>query len=159
MPSLNKILLMGNITRDPELKFTPKGTAVCQFGLAVNSSYKSGDGEKREEVTFFDIEAWGKVAELIAEHCKKGKPIYIEARAKTETWDDKQTGQKRSKMKFVLEQFQFLGGKDDDRAPGPDRPTGQPAGRSTRPPPSSAPRPPADPDLDATPDDGSSIPF
>jgi single-strand DNA-binding protein len=159
MPNLNKVMLMGNITRDPEVKYTPKGSAIASFGIAINRKFTPEGGEAREEVTFVDITAFGKQAETVGEYLKKGKPVFIEGRLKLDQWDDKQTGQKRSKMTVVMEGFQFLGsrgGKDDDRAPGPDRPTGQPAGRSTRPPPASAPRPPADPDLDAEPSD---IPF
>jgi len=139
MPNLNKVMLIGNCTREPEVKFIPSGKAVCQFGLAINHSYKTEAGEKREEVTFVDIEAWGRLAEIIGEYVKKGKPVFIEGRLKLETWDDKQSGTKRSKMKVVADQMQLLGGKDD-------RP---PAAQQPKPQPKAPPRPQADPDLDA----------
>jgi single-strand DNA-binding protein len=109
MPSLNKVLLMGNLTRDPELRVTPKGTPICQFSLAINRQFKMESGESREEVIYVDIEAWGKQGETIAKYCTKGKPLYVEGRLKLDQWDDKKTGEKRSRMKVVLEQFQFLG--------------------------------------------------
>lgn len=109
MPSLNKVMLMGNLTRDPELRVTPKGTSICQFGLAINRQFKMESGETREEVTFVDIEAWGKQGEVIAKFCTKGKPLYVEGRLKFDQWEDKNTKEKRSKMRVVLEQFQFLG--------------------------------------------------
>ncbi len=109
MPALNKVLLMGNLTRDPELRVTPKGTPICQFGLAINRSYKMESGETREEVTFVDIEAWGKQGETIAKYLTKGRPLYVEGRLKLDSWEDKNTKEKRSRMKIVLENFQFLG--------------------------------------------------
>lgn len=112
MASLNKVMLIGNLTRDPELRVTPKGTAICQFGLAVNRTFKDESGATRDETTFVDIEAWGKQGETVAKYCAKGRPLFVEGRLKLDTWDDKTTGQKRSKMKVVLENFQFLGGRD-----------------------------------------------
>jgi single-strand DNA-binding protein len=109
MPALNKVLLMGNLTRDPELRVTPKGTPICQFGLAINRQFKMESGETREEVIFVDIEAWGKQGETIAKYCTKGRPLYVEGRLKLDQWEDKNTKEKRTKMKVVLEQFQFLG--------------------------------------------------
>jgi single-strand DNA-binding protein len=117
MANLNRILLIGNLTRDPELRVTPKGTAICSFGLAVSRSYKDDAGQTKEEVTFVDIEAWGKAGENIAKYCTKGKPLFVEGRLKLEQWEDKATQQKRSKLKVVLENFQFLGGRDDASAP------------------------------------------
>ena len=113
MASLNKVMLIGNLTRDPELRVTPKGTAICQFGLAINRTFKDESGATRDETTFVDIEAWGKQGETIAKYLVKGRPLFVEGRLKLDTWDDKTSGQKRSKMKVVLEQFQFLGGRDD----------------------------------------------
>jgi single-strand DNA-binding protein len=110
MASYNKVLLLGNLTRDPELRVTPKGTPVCQFGLAVNRQFKDESGQSREEVTFVDLEAWGKQAETIAKFLTKGRPLFVEGRLKLDQWDDKASGQKRSKLKVVLENFQFLGG-------------------------------------------------
>lgn len=112
MPSLNKVHLIGNLTRDPELRVTPKGTAICQFGLALNRQFKGEDGQMRDETTFVDCEAWSKAGETIAKYCTKGKLLYCEGRLKLDQWDDKTTGQKRSKIKIVVENFQFLGGRD-----------------------------------------------
>jgi single-strand DNA-binding protein len=109
MPSLNKVLLMGNLTRDPELRVTPKGTPICQFSLAINRQFKMESGESREEVIYVDIEAWGKQGETIAKYCTKGRPLFVEGRLRLDQWEDKNTKEKRSRMKVVLEQFQFLG--------------------------------------------------
>ena len=150
MPNLNKVMLMGNLTRDPEVKYTPKGAAVCQIGLAVTHTYRAGE-EKREETAFIDCESFGKQAETICEYCKKGRPLYVEGRLKLDTWDDKASGQKRSKLKVVIESFQFLGDKSAAREETQERRPSPPQRPPTR-----APRPPADPDLDVPPDD---IPF
>lgn len=112
MASLNKVFLIGNLTRDPELRVTPKGTPICQFGLAVNRQYKDDSGQTRDETTFVDIEAWGRQGETISKYCTKGRPLFVEGRLKLDTWDDKTTGQKRSKMRIVLENFQFLGSRE-----------------------------------------------
>src|SRR3954465_8011534 len=109
MPSLNKVLLMGNLTRDPELRVTPKGTSICQFSLAINRQFKMESGETREEVIYVDVEAWGKQGETIAKYITKGRPLYVEGRLRLDQWEDKNTKEKRSRMKVVLEQFQFLG--------------------------------------------------
>lgn len=122
MASFNRVILVGNMTRDPEMRYTPKGTAVVQLGLAVNRQWKTDSGEAKEEVTFVDVDAFGRQAEVIAQYLKKGSPILIEGRLKYDTWDDKQTNQKRSKLKVVLESFQFLGGGRGEGAP-----AGQPA--------------------------------
>lgn len=128
MASLNKVMLIGNLTRDPELRVTPKGTAICQFGLAVNRQFKDESGATRDETTFVDIEAWGKQGETVAKFCTKGKPLFVEGRLKLDTWDDKTTGQKRSKMKIVLENFQFLGGREGGEGGGASRAAGSSAG-------------------------------
>jgi single-strand DNA-binding protein len=117
MPSLNKVAIMGNLTRDPELRFTPKGAPVCDIGLAINRRYKTDDGVQKEEVTFVDITFWSKAAETIAQYCKKGEPLYVEGRLQMDTWEDKTSGDKRSKLKIVGESFQFLGGKDKEKGP------------------------------------------
>jgi single-strand DNA-binding protein len=131
MPSLNKVMLMGNLTRDPELRVTPKGTSICQFSLAINRQYKMESGEAREEVIYVDIEAWGKQGEVIAKYCSKGRPLYVEGRLRLDQWEDKNTKEKRSRMKVVLEGFQFLGegrgaggpaAGGDASAPGDDAP-------------------------------------
>ncbi len=111
MSNFNKVYLMGNLTRDPELRYTPKGQANAKLALAVNRKWSTESGENREEVTFVDIDAWGKQAETIAQHCKKGRPLFVEGRLKLDQWDDKTTGQKRSALKVVLEGFQFIGGR------------------------------------------------
>ena len=111
MSNFNKVYLMGNLTRDPELRYTPKGQATAKLALAVNRKWRTESGEEREEVTFVDIDAWGKQAEAISQYCKKGRPLFVEGRLKLYQWDDKTTGQKRSALKVVLEGFQFIGGR------------------------------------------------
>lgn len=114
MPNLNKVLIIGNCTRDPETRHTPKGTAVAELGLAVNRVIPATEegGERREEVTFIDITIWGRQAEIAQQYLAKGKPVFIEGRLQLDTWDDKATGQKRSKLKVVAEHLQLLGKKD-----------------------------------------------
>ncbi len=109
MASLNKVMLIGNLTRDPEVRYTPKGSAVCDIGLAVNRSYVTDNGEKVEEVTFVDITLWNKTAELAGKYLHKGRPVYIEGRLQMDTWEDRQTGQKRQRLKVIGDQMQFLG--------------------------------------------------
>jgi single-strand DNA-binding protein len=109
MASFNRVILMGNLTRDPELRYTPKGTAVARIGMAINRSWKSETGEQREETTFVDIDAFGRQAETIAQYLKKGNPLLVEGRLRLDTWEDKQTNQKRSKLGVVLESFRFVG--------------------------------------------------
>ena len=108
MAYLNKVFLIGNLTRDPELRVTPKGTSICQFGIAVNRQFKDESGATRDETTFVDIEAWGKQGELVSKYLTKGSPAMVEGRLKLDQWDDKQSGQKRSKIKVVLDNVQFL---------------------------------------------------
>src|SRR5438067_12389296 len=112
MASFNKVLLMGNLTRDPQLKYLPNQTAVAEFGVACNRKFKNAQGEDREEVTFVDCTAWAKQAEVINQYMTKGKPIFIEGRLKYDTWEDKQGGGKRSKLLVVVENFQFVGSRD-----------------------------------------------
>lgn len=109
MANYNKVILMGNLTRDPELRYTPKGTAIARLGVAVNRRWTGEGGEQREETTFVDVDAFGKQAETLGQYMKKGRPIFIEGRLRLDSWEDKQTGQKRSKLGVVLENFQFLG--------------------------------------------------
>ena len=111
MANLNKVLLLGNVTRDPEVRYTPKGSAVCDLGIAVNRAYTTDSGEKREEVTFVDVTLWGRTAEVASDTLKKGRPVFIEGRLQMDTWDDKQTGQKRSRLRVVAENMQLLGGR------------------------------------------------
>lgn len=121
MSSFNKVILMGNLTRDPEIRYTPKGTAVAEVGLAVNRVYSTDGGEKREEVTFVDVTLWGRTAEIAGEYLKKGRPAFIEGRLQLDSWDDKQSGQKRSKLKVVGESLQLIGGKPEPRQEEPAR--------------------------------------
>ena len=107
--SLNKVLLMGNLTRDPEVKYTPKGTAVCDLGLAINDSYKAQDGTIKETVTYVDVEVWGRTAENCKQYLTKGRPIFVEGQLKLDTWETPQ-GEKKSKMRVRADRVQFLGG-------------------------------------------------
>ena len=114
----NKVTLAGNLTRDPELRFTPSGKSICKFGLAINRRWKSETGEAKEETTFLDVDCFGKTAETIEQYFKKGRSIFIEGRLKLDTWDDKATGQKRSKLGVIAESFVFPDSKPDgDEAP------------------------------------------
>lgn len=153
MANVNKVILIGNLTRDPEIKYTPKGTAVAELGLAINRFIPASDGnEKREETTFIDVTLWGRTAEVANEYAKKGQPIYIEGRLQLDSWEDKQSGQKRSKLKVVGENIQLLGskgggggsrgggGEEDAPAPRPRTGGGAPASR-----------PPAEPEDDDIP--------
>lgn len=105
--NLNRVVIAGNLTRDPELRFTPRGTAVTKIGIAVNRVYTTEGGEKKEEVTFVDCECFGKIAELIGQYFKRGRAIYIEGRLRMEQWEDKATGQKKSRLGVVADSFQF----------------------------------------------------
>src|ERR1700730_16039888 len=111
MASFNKVILLGNLTRDPEVRYTPKGTAVTELGMAVNRVYTAENGEKRDETTFVDVTLWGRTAEIAGEYLKKGRPVLIEGRLQLDTWDDKQSGQKRSKLKVVGEGLQLIGSR------------------------------------------------
>ena len=110
MPSYNKVLLMGNLTRDVQLKSLPSGQPVAEIAIAINRKYKTKDGQDREEVTYVDCECWGPRAEVINKYFSKGKPIFIEGRLKLDSWEDKD-GQKRSKMRVVIDDFQFVEGR------------------------------------------------
>jgi len=158
MGNLNKVMLIGNVTRDPELRYTPKGSAVTEIGMAINRYYNSEDGERREETTFVDVTLWGRQAEVACQYLKRGRPVYIEGRLQLDSWEDKQSGQKRNKLRIVGEAMQFLGGRADGnggesggsgyaRSGGSERRTAQPPSR-----------PPQDPDLDIPADDDE-IPF
>ena len=111
MASFNQVILLGNLTRDVELKHTPSNQAVANIGLAMNRQYQTREGERREEVTFVDCEAWGRQAEVMAQYLSKGRPVFIQGRLKLDTWQDKDGGN-RSKLKVVVENFQFVGGRD-----------------------------------------------
>lgn len=151
MANFNKVILAGNLTRDPELRYTPKGTAVAKFGLAVNRTWTTETGEKREEATFVDVDAFGKQAEVISQYLRKGRSLLVEGRLKLDTWDDKQTGQKKSKLGVVLESFSFLdSGNRGDSAGG-----GAPAAARPKP----APAAPAGGDAPAPAADEDDVPF
>ncbi|MBA2435307.1 MAG: single-stranded DNA-binding protein [Chthoniobacterales bacterium] len=157
MANFNKVLLMGNLTRDPEVRYTPKGTAVAELGIAVNRIYSGENGEKREEVTFVDVTVWGRTAENVGEYLKKGRPVFIEGRLQLDSWEDKTSGQKRNKLKVVADNVQFLGsprggaggasgGEPDEGEEAPrSRPSG--GGRSSAPPKNTPPSPPDDDDI------------
>ena len=151
MASFNKVILLGNLTRDPEVRYTPKGSAVCDLGIAINRQYTLDSGEKREEVTYVDVVLWSRLAEIAGEYLKKGRPIFIEGRLQLDTWDDKQSGQKRSKLRVIGETMQLLGG----RPPGAGAAEGAEGGRESRP---SKPAPPPKAGAAAEPDDDE-IPF
>lgn len=134
--NFNKVLLMGNLTRDIEIRHTPNNTAVGKFGLAVNRRYSVGDGgnrEQREETTFVDCECWGRTAEIMSQYLHKGRPIFIEGRLKLDQWEDKNSGGKRSKLYVVVENFQFVDSKADSNGGSSGGRYGNSAGRSTQP--------------------------
>ena len=148
MANLNKVFLIGNLTRDPELRYTPSGTAVVDFGMAINRKWTSHSGEKQEEVVFLDLQAWARSAEVISEYCKKGAPLFVEGRLKLDSWEGKD-GQKRSKLRVVVDNFQFIGAPTGRNAPDEDA-----EGRPANPPPRGRPRAPdagAPPPEDAAP--------
>ena len=154
MANLNKVMLIGNLTRDPELRYTPKGTAVAELGLAVNRVRNNDQGERIEETTFIDVTLWARQAELAQQYLGKGRPVYIEGRLQMDTWDDKTTGQKRSKLKVVGENMQFL---SDGRGGGQPRGEGSSSGQQSSPPaPQRQGGSPAAGEFD---DDGGEIPF
>lgn len=109
MASFNQVILIGNLTRDPQLKYSPNQTAICEFGLAVNHKWKSAAGEAKEEVTFVDCTAWGRIAEVINQYVQKGNPLMVVGRLKLDSWEDKSGGGKRSKLSVVVESMQLLG--------------------------------------------------
>ena len=162
MASLNKVMLIGNLTRDPEVKYTPKGTAVAEIAIAINRNFTGADGQKKEEVTYIDVTLWERLAEIAGEYLKKGRPVFIEGRLQLDTWDDKATGQKRSRLRVRAEQMQLLGSREGGGGGGGGgshpAPHDEDEGGSSRPaaPPRSAPRPaapgrpkPAEPDEEA----------
>jgi single-strand DNA-binding protein len=116
MPNLNKVMLMGNLTRDPELRYLPNNMPVIGIGLAVNRRWKNQQGEPQEDVLFIDCEGFGRTAEVINQYMKKGQPLYVEGRLRLDQWTDKE-GHPRSKMKVVIENFQFLGGNRSGEGP------------------------------------------
>src|SRR5438067_701476 len=146
MANFNKIILVGNLTRDPQLKYLPSQMAVVDFGLAVNHKFKTKTGEDHEEVLFIDCSCFGKGAEIINQYCTKGKPLLVEGRLKYDTWEDKQGGGKRSKHSVVVDNFQLMGGRQDSGGGVPYDPTAAEQSRPSRPPMNRPPqqaRPPA----------------
>jgi single-strand DNA-binding protein len=144
MASFNKVILLGNLTRDPEVRYTPKGSAVCDLGIAVNRVYTTEGGERREEVTFVDVVLWARLAEIAGEYLRKGRPVFIEGRLQMDSWDDKQTGQKRTKLRVVGESMQLLGGRPSGAAgetTEEDRPAASAGSKTTAAPKSAAPTP------------------
>ncbi len=120
MASFNKVILVGNLTRDPEVKYTTGGTAVAEIGLAVNRTwFDQKSNERKEETTFVDVTLWGRQAEVAGEYLSKGRPVLIEGRLQLDTWDDRESGKKRSKLRVVGEAMQMLGGKGDGGGPAP----------------------------------------
>ena len=132
MASFNKVILMGNLTRDPELRYTPKGMAIAKLGIAVNRRWSTETGEQKEEVTFVDVDAFGKQAETIGQYMRKGGAMLIEGRLRLDQWDDKQTGQKRQRLGVVCENFRFVGSAP--RAEDGSAPAAAPRPRATPPP-------------------------
>lgn len=143
MANFNKVYLMGNLTRDPEIRYTPSGTAVAKFGLAVNRSFRRQDGQQQDEVCFVDITAFGRQAEVISEYCSKGRPLFVEGRLHLNQWQDQQTNQRRSKLEVTLESFQFLGSRGDSAGGQPPE-VQPPQRRASQPPPASESAPPPD---------------
>jgi single-strand DNA-binding protein len=155
MASFNKVILVGNLTRDPELRYTPKGLAIAKIGVAVNRVWTNEAGEKKEEVTFVDVDVFGRTAENVGQYMRKGRPILIEGRLRLDQWDDKQTGQKKSKLGVVAETVQFLGSPGEGGGGG-----GAPAAaRPARPAPAAPGAPPAEPVDGDGPPESDDVPF
>ena len=149
MASFNKVILVGNLTRDPELRYTPKGMAIAKVGMAVSRRWKSETGELKEETTFVDVDVFGRTAENVAQYMRNGRPMLIEGRLRLDQWDDKQTGQKRSKLGVVAETVQFLGS--------PTGGEGGPAGSRSAPAAAAPTEPPAE--SDGPPPEQDDVPF
>lgn len=134
MANLNKVMLIGNLTRDPEVRYTPSGKAVADISLAINRVWNNDAGQKQEETTFVDVTLWGRQAELAQQYLTKGRGVYIEGRLQMDSWDDKETGKKRTKLKVVGDNLQFLpdgrGGNGGGGAPPQQRSGGAPQQRS-----------------------------
>jgi single-strand DNA-binding protein len=156
MASFNKVILMGNLTRDPEVRYTTGGSAVCDITLALNHQWTDKrSNERKEEVSFIDVTLWGRTAEIAGEYLAKGRPVLIEGRLQQDKWDDKETGQKRSKLKVVADSMQLLGGRPDGGGGSGGASGGAPAARNTAARSTAAPRVNdgyAEPDSGRTPD-------
>jgi len=151
MANFNKVILAGNLTRDPELRYTPKGTAIAQITLALNRKWKTETGEMREEVSFIDVDAFGRQAEVIGQYLKKGRPFLVEGRLKQDTWEDKNTKQKQSKVKVVLESFSFIdSNRGNENEAGSSVPRSKPAAPAA---------PAAEPVEGDAPHEGDDVPF
>jgi len=141
MASLNKVFLMGNMTRDPELRYTPSGTAVCEFGLAVSRQWTTPEGERKEDTCFVDCQMWGRRGEVISEYLRKGSPIFVEGRLSLDQWE--KDGQRRSRLRVVAENFEFIGGRGEggggQRGSGPGEAGGRQSSGRQRPAPGAAP--------------------
>ena len=169
MANFNKVFLMGNLTRDPELKYLAKGTAVATFGMAINRTWRTETGEVKEEVTFVDVEAFARTAENISQYLRKGSPLFVEGRLKLDTWEDKQTQQKRSKMRVIAEMIQFIGaprggeaqgGGGGGDAPPPQSQAPSQAPYQPRPRPAAPARPPEPPhEPEVPPHEEDDVPF
>ena len=129
MANLNKVMLIGRLTRDPQLRYTPSGAAVADLGVAVNRYYKGQDGNRQEEVCFIDVTVWGRTAENATEYLSKGRQVYVEGYLRLDSWEDKNTGDKRSKLKVVANNVQFLDSRGAGSGAG-----GQAAGEQPQPP-------------------------
>ena len=158
MASFNKVILVGNLTRDPELRYTPKGTAIAKIGLAVNRVWTNEAGEMKDEVTFVDVDVFGRTAENVGQYMRKGRPILVEGRLRLDQWDDKQTGQKKSRLGVVADTVQFLGSPTGgEGSPPPSRPAARPTPTPSAPPP--APAPAAEPVEGDGPPESDDVPF
>ncbi len=136
MGYLNRVILMGNLTRDPDLRVTSNGNSICKISIALNRSYKLQDGTTREETTFVDVDVFGKQAEVVSKYFNKGKPILLEGRLRFDTWETN-NGEKRSKLNVVMENFQFVGGRSEsDEGPGNNFDQSSPPRRESKTPPS-----------------------
>ena len=166
MQGFNKVIIAGNLTRDPELRYTPSGMAIAKFGLAVNRKWKDQSGELKEEVTFVDVDAFGKQAELIGQYMKRGRPLLVEGRLRLDTWEDKQTQQKKSRLGVVLESMTFLdsgstreGGGDFGGSGGGGAPSARPSRPMQSAPPPSNQSSHSSMDPDGMPPEEDDVPF
>jgi single-strand DNA-binding protein len=153
MANLNKVFLIGNLTRDPELRYTPSGTGLVEFGMAINRRWKAQDGSQKEETCFVDVNAWGRTAEVIQQYCRKGSQLFVEGRLQLNQWEG-QDGQKRSKMRVVVENMQLLGSRPSQQGGAGSPPAPKPQRREEE----GAPPPPAD-EQEPLPQNSDDIPF
>ncbi|MDP6034983.1 MAG: single-stranded DNA-binding protein [Verrucomicrobiota bacterium] len=134
MPNYNKVILMGRLTRDPEVRYVSSGTPVAGLSIAVNRYWRNQDGQQQEDTTFVDVSAFGKTAETIGQYLKKGKPIFMEGHLRLDQWDDKQTGEKRSKLKVIMDRFEFIDSRGEGGGGGEGGGYSQPGPTSSSPP-------------------------